>query len=763
MNTNKVYKESLKSCVESDKITQVLSNIDLSREDLYQLLIPKEEELVKGVNNEIDEIELIEKQLENAIDKRRLLVRKRLPFQIVSIRLFWSLIILISLLIVSSGVWLIWKPQFLNFAYEFAINLNSNLIIIFLISSAIIVVTYFVYRYLKVKQIELFDLAEKENESGRENLESKKNIYIDRLKNKLENKIITPEIILICNKLKEDSYSNKFDLISINSLSSDYSSKYEVLTKNKNDLTNLLEKVQSGTIGISGPRGIGKSLMLKTFYSSTERVINNKKVLPIISSAPLRYETREFTTHLFSKVIDEYLMKEEGRPIDNSRLMKPRTSDRSIDLWISRISRLSILIGMILISINILLAIINPKIEDTKQNIEQVKIKEYTLSNLDFYNQFKFGIYGIILLTAAFYAQFDIIARRRKIREYELEKEYDYYGKRENSKAYNWKEKLKYQMSYTSGWSGAIKSSIGLEAGINSSISMAENQLSLPEIVEGFKSFINEIQDEYKVVIAIDELDKIHNATDLNLFLNEIKALFEVENCIFLITISEEASNSFINREISTKNVLDSSFDEIIKLDYLDFDQTKELIQKRVLGLPIPFITFIYLYSGGLPREIIRLLRCVTSYVSQNETIDLESIIENICVSDIKSKIHSLFENNKLISSVYLKPTFQNLFITKQLNHIKWNDLDSVLIDLEQLCGEFENDEQKLTIYRLISYITFIYKIGKLIKKDFDFKANLAQNAQEIENLSFLYKTINNNPIYTIDKLNDKNWCQHFV
>ena len=155
-------------------------------------------------------------------------------------------------------------------------------------------------------------------------------------------------------------------------------------------------------------------------------------------------------------------------------------------------------------------------------------------------------------------------------------------------------------------------------------------------------------------------------------------------------------------------------------------------------------------------------MRCVTSYNSNKGLIDLESIIEKICVSDIKSKIHSLFENNKLISSVFLKSIFQNLFIAKHLNHIEWNDLNIVIDNLEKLCNEFDNEELKLITYRLISYTSFIYEIGELLKKDFDFKTNLAQKTPEIEELSFMYKTININPIFIIDKLKNKNWCQHF-
>lgn len=92
--------------------------------------------------------------------------------------------------------------------------------------------------------------------------------------------------------------------------------------------------------------------------------------------------------------------------------------------------------------------------------------------------------------------------------------------------ALDWLAKVKFQQSYTSGWSGALKLPIGLEGSINSARTLAENQLSLPEIVDAFVRFLTRLSIQYQVIIGIDELDKLESDEKAHRFLNEIKSIF---------------------------------------------------------------------------------------------------------------------------------------------------------------------------------------------------------------------------------------------
>jgi hypothetical protein len=74
---------------------------------------------------------------------------------------------------------------------------------------------------------------------------------------------------------------------------------------------------------------------------------------------------------------------------------------------------------------------------------------------------------------------------------------------------------IRFQRSYSSGWSGALKIPAGFEMGETSSTALAQRQESLPELVERFRSFVELVTREYsRVIIGIDELDKLKSEAE---------------------------------------------------------------------------------------------------------------------------------------------------------------------------------------------------------------------------------------------------------
>ena len=57
--------------------------------------------------------------------------------------------------------------------------------------------------------------------------------------------------------------------------------------------------------------------------------------------------------------------------------------------------------------------------------------------------------------------------------------------------------------------------------------------------------------------------------------------------------------------------MFDSSFDDIVYVDYLDTNDSKRLLTRRVIGMPFPFVDLCHCYSGGLPRDLIRVARAL--------------------------------------------------------------------------------------------------------------------------------------------------------
>jgi hypothetical protein len=84
---------------------------------------------------------------------------------------------------------------------------------------------------------------------------------------------------------------------------------------------------------------------------------------------------------------------------------------------------------------------------------------------------------------------------------------------------------ISFQRSYSPGWSGSLKLPAGLEAGANLAVSLAQQQQSLPEVVQEFREFAATVAALHgKVIIGVDELDKLEFDEKAQAFVNEIKA-----------------------------------------------------------------------------------------------------------------------------------------------------------------------------------------------------------------------------------------------
>lgn len=209
--------------------------------------------------------------------------------------------------------------------------------------------------------------------------------------------------------------------------------------------------------------------------------------------------------------------------------------------------------------------------------------------------------------------------------------------------AANWMKLIKFQQSYTSGWSGALKLPIGLEGGINRAVTLAQNQLSLPEIVHFLAEFIEKVSGKYQVIIGMDELDKLQSDDQAQQFLNDVKAIFGLEQCFYLITVSEDAMTSFERRGLKFRDVFDSAFDDFLYVEHLDFATARTLLQQRVVGRPVPFFALSYCMSGGLPRDLIRSFREVMEAGAEpGSPADLDSICGHLVREDLRGKVRAM-------------------------------------------------------------------------------------------------------------------------
>ena len=152
--------------------------------------------------------------------------------------------------------------------------------------------------------------------------------------------------------------------------------------------------------------------------------------------------------------------------------------------------------------------------------------------------------------------------------------------------------------------------------------------LNHPELVGRFRDFLREAAEfvasrDGKVLVGIDELDRISNGDDAQRFINELKAVFNVPNCYFLVSVSEDALADFELAAMGMRTVFDSAFDTIVRVDYLEFAQARLLLNRRIIDLPEQFAALAYVLSGGLARELAR----VAEEIGDDRTADHRDLV----------------------------------------------------------------------------------------------------------------------------------------
>ena len=101
--------------------------------------------------------------------------------------------------------------------------------------------------------------------------------------------------------------------------------------------------------------------------------------------------------------------------------------------------------------------------------------------------------------------------------------------------------------------------------------------------------------------------------------------------------------SNFERRGLPFRDVFDSSFDNIVYVDYFAPDESKALLAQRVIGKPVPFFYLSYCLSGGLPRDMIRAFRQIVEIHQQDRANNTLSLINSsIISSEIKAKMRAM-------------------------------------------------------------------------------------------------------------------------
>ncbi|MCC2667592.1 MAG: hypothetical protein K0Q72_63 [Armatimonadetes bacterium] len=138
--------------------------------------------------------------------------------------------------------------------------------------------------------------------------------------------------------------------------------------------------------------------------------------------------------------------------------------------------------------------------------------------------------------------------------------------------------------------------------------------LSMPGLMARFNVFLDHMSDVVpgRCIICIDELDKIADPQQLADLLRGIKGILGHGRSHFILTVSEDVLSQFSTRRRVDRNILESSFDEIVHLERVNLTGAEAIIGamlgvKSIQGSSLErIVAIVWLFSGGIPREIKR-------------------------------------------------------------------------------------------------------------------------------------------------------------
>lgn len=217
-------------------------------------------------------------------------------------------------------------------------------------------------------------------------------------------------------------------------------------------------------------------------------------------------------------------------------------------------------------------------------------------------------------------------------------------------------DEMTYQKTLETGWSNkatgkltAGPAEIGAEAALTGARSLAEIALTFPESVARLRAFLtqavgSEVPSGKKlhVRIGIDELDKMESEEVAHRFLNEIKGVFGIPRCHFLVSVSEEALSNFDRRGAHLRDAFDSAFDEIMYVQPLRFTEARALLAQRVIGLSVPYQALCHVLSGGLPRDLIRVARTVVAAKPDTHDGRLGQVVSDLISIERDRRVRAL-------------------------------------------------------------------------------------------------------------------------
>lgn len=333
------------------------------------------------------------------------------------------------------------------------------------------------------------------------------------------------------------------------------------------DLDEFIRSHVTSAIGISGPRGIGKTTIMRVLCTR-----HQNHCVGVYVPAPVKYSPADFVRTIHQRTAEEILQAHGAtRP-------EPLLAQRNRVLSVRVIAAIGLLVcaaAVFLLEGNV--------------SLSWRQVERWGLVAV-----------AIALATVLFLSYNTLRVQRRR-------------DKSPVSLARAELERLAWSTRTQTSSKNALALR-GLSLEDSSMTELVEREVSHLQRVDAFQKFaaLYRTVSDRTIVVAVDELDKISTPEEAIDVINGLKDLMHSEGIHFLVSVSEDALARFALRGIPLRDAFDSTFDAIAEVDRFSVEDASELLERRVVGMPQVLAYYCHALSGGIPRDLIRFSRhCV--------------------------------------------------------------------------------------------------------------------------------------------------------
>ncbi|GIH16280.1 hypothetical protein [Rugosimonospora africana] len=371
----------------------------------------------------------------------------------------------------------------------------------------------------------------------------------------------------------------------------------------------LLGRLDSASIGLSGSRGAGKSTLLRQFC--TRQFATGSADLRVLVEAPVSYDRRDFLVYLFAEVCRRVIDRAPpgGERVAHRRSGMPRVLPAAVTV-LGVIAVVGYIIGPSLASL---------------ANHGHADLRTLLL------------VVGIVLIVGG--TVWTVWAGRPSV---------DRASAMSGAAiaASHQLDSLRYQSTLSRSRDGKVQLPGALELSASRQVQRVEYVPTYPELVAQFRNLLDLTGLEHRaaggrVIVGIDELDKIASADEAEQFLNDLKAMFGVRGCYFLVAVSEDALAAFDRRAMGVRTMLDSAFDGVVAVRPLLLTGAGTLLGLRGIWLPRPYLLLCHALSGGLPRELIRVVLSLAELISEGLRGEFPVLAQSLIRRDIAAVLNA--------------------------------------------------------------------------------------------------------------------------